>query len=379
MTWGVLGFAASAPVSIAASQICVGVTALGLGLSLATRRVRYRPGPLDLPILIFLLVEIAAAALAVNRRWSLPALEDDWPLLLVLLFSQALRDFAEARRALLVLLLFASVGGALSVWQMVMGTDPILHRPIYPIGSYFIGSGFFGGHLTFGGIMLIAAMLSVTILSGDFTRRRVWALVFLQLCGVLASLARTAWLGLAAGVLGLALATRGWVRRASIALLGLGALSAILVPPIRLRLAEVLKFNDDPRVRLWATALRIWKTRPILGSGPGAFKLLFERFKVPGWYMATGHPHNDFLKILDNSGIVGMAAFALLWTRFFRHVVAARRGLEPADPRRVYLLGGILVVVALLVGALGQCFLSDEAVADVFWFTVAATLVAARE
>ena len=88
---GTLGFAAMAPVSIAFSQVCIGITALGVLLSFVFERRPYRSVGLELPLAIFLGVELLAALLAQDRSWSLPALEDDWPLLLVPFFAQAMR------------------------------------------------------------------------------------------------------------------------------------------------------------------------------------------------------------------------------------------------------------------------------------------------
>ena len=377
-TWGTLGFAATAPASIALSQCCAGVTALGLVLAFAARRLRYRPTGLELPLALFILAEALSIAFAADRRWSLRAFQDDWPVVFFLVFAQALRHSRDVRRAFIVLLTSSSIVALLAVWQVLSGTDPVYHRTLDPIGNYYIGTGLFGHHLTYGGTVLITGMLALTLLSARPTLR-LGASTVLLLCGIVASFARTVWLGLAVGIVGLAVAARGRVRRVSIALLLLGAVAAIAIPPIRLRLAAFLAFHDDPRMRLWETALRIWREHPIFGAGVGSFRLLFERYKVPGFYMSTGHPHNDLLKILVNSGIIGLAAFTFIWVRYFRHILRLRRRLEATDPRRALLLAGILVVVAFLAGAMGQCFLSDETVADLFWFLVAASLVTARE
>jgi O-antigen ligase len=376
--WGTLGFAALAPVSIALSQICVGLTAVGLVLSFTLRRQRYRLTGLEVPLAAFLVAEALAVALAVDRQWSMAALEDDWPLLLVPLFAQAFRDSKDVRRAFLVLLASSSVASLFAIWQVFNGWDPIRHRTLDPVGQYFIGSGFFGHHLTFGGIVLIPATLALGLLAAS-PAWRLAVVTCLLLSGLVASFARTAWLGAMAAVVTLAALVRGTMRRLMIAALLVGAGAALVISPIRLRLSAVLGFGDDPRVRLWETALRIWKAHPVLGAGPGSFKLLFEEYKVPGTYMATCHPHNDFLKVLDNAGIVGFVAFASIWVFYFRHVTRARRRLPSHDPRRQVLQAGIVVVVAFLVAATGQCFLSDETVADLFWFFVAGVLVTAGE
>jgi O-antigen ligase len=375
---GVFGFAALCTVSIALSQICIGVVVLGLAVAFGSGRRRYRPTGLEPAIALFLGVEILAALLARDRRWSIPALEDDWPLLLVPIFSQALGGARDARRALRVFMASAAVASLLALWETFSGWDPIRDHALDPVGRLFVAGAFFGQHLTWGGIVLLAATLAVVELAAAASPFSILRAALLVL-GLAASFARTAWVGFAGALVGFAIAARGRIRTAAAAALVAGAAAAIAVAPIRLRLGAFLAFHDDPRLRLWRTALRIWRDRPLLGAGPGSFPHLFEQYKVPGHYMATGHPHNDFLKVLANAGVIGFAAFTFLWVRYFGLVGTAYGRLAPQDPRRSLLLGGLLGVAAFLLGATGQCFLSDETVADVFWFFAASALVVARE
>ena len=376
--WRCIGFAALAPVSIALSQMCAGLTALGVVLSFSSGRVRSRFTGLEAPLAAFLLAEVLATIHAVNRRWSVNALEDDWPLLLVPLFGLALRDSRDVRLAFLVLLGSSSIVSVLAIWQFVTGWDFVRHRALESIGHDFIATGFFGHHLTFGGVVLISSTLALGLLAAAPTRR--WAgTTLLMMAGLVASFARTAWLGAAAAVLTAAALSRGAMRWLWMALLPAGALAALALSPVRERLTAFLGFGDDSRVRLWATALRIWKAHPVLGAGPGSFRLLFEQYKVPGVYKSTVHPHNDFLKVLLNAGAVGLVALASIWILYFRGVIQARRHAPAGDPRRPILQAGIVVVTAFLIAATGQCFLSDETVTDLFWFVVAGVLVSAGD
>ena len=63
----------------------------------------------------------------------------------------------------------------------------------------------------------------------------------------------------------------------------------------------------------------------------------------------------------------------MIWDR------VARRSLGSRDPRRAFLIAGILVPVAFFVGGMGQCFLTDEEVGQLFWFVIAAFVAVARE
>ena len=160
---------------------------------------------------------------------------------------------------------------------------------------------------------------------------------------------------------------------------GAAIVVAALLPPVQARFGSLHELLDSPRTRLWQTALRIWQDHPLTGAGLGTYAGLFPRYKVPGVYHATNNAHCEVLNILTGSGLLGLAAFAFLWYRFFRVVAEAYRCCAAGDPRRPLLLGGMLAAVGILVGGMGQCFLLDEEVAVLLWFVLAGTMVVARE
>jgi O-antigen ligase len=245
-----------------------------------------------------------------------------------------------------------------------------------------MATGFFGHHLTYGGSVLITACLTLGLVTAAPTwsrRRLLGAALGLQVGGVVVSLARTAWAGLVAAAFGLIPALRATHRRWGILALGTVILFAFLAPPVRQRIGPLRLVTDDPRVRLWQTALIIWGEYPVLGAGLGTYEILFPKYKVPGRYDATGNPHNESLGVLVSSGLIGFAAFVFLWFRFFGASIGGYRRTPRSDPRRALLLGGILSAVGLLAGGMGQCFLYDEEVATLFWLTAAGTMVTVLE
>lgn len=71
------------------------------------------------------------------------------------------------------------------------------------------------------------------------------------------------------------------------------------------------------RFEYWRAAVQIVKDRPILGSGPGTFSVLFRSLKRPDAEMAK-LVHNDYLEQACDSGVPGGIAFfvaitGLLW------------------------------------------------------------------
>ncbi len=118
------------------------------------------------------------------------------------------------------------------------------------------------------------------------------------------------------------------------------------------------------RLDLWAAAVEIWLSAPILGVGPGGFDTLYEAFAskatvTDSAVMVAGAAHSDALQLYSDLGLVGAALVALtLWTALYERdgpmwpvfVVAGLFALAfidfPLQHPAVALLGAI---------ALGRC------------------------
>jgi putative inorganic carbon (HCO3(-)) transporter len=193
----------------------------------------------------------------------------------------------------------------------------------------------------------------------------------LLLTGILASWSRGAWLGVLAGLaVVLALRSRTALLVSSVAaLVGLAALllgsfrPAMIPAPLSARMADVPaylgltdvlsqpvtdeNFSVVERVAHWAAAMRMWEQAPWFGIGPGNYAVAYPSVRLPRWEDALGHAHNVYLNVLAETGVIGLAAFLILWIgivvwlwRHFRRAEA--RSYEGA------LALGVLGVVAHL-------------------------------
>lgn len=157
----------------------------------------------------------------------------------------------------------------------------------------------------------------------------------------------------------------------SVAGAGLAVAVAILAyPPIISRFtegdnAEVggVSVNTSGRSDLWKITYDAAMRSPIWGNGPGNSKLVVQEFfSVPG----TDHPHNDYLRIFNDLGLVGVALFwggmlfllLRLWRRA-RRLDEARHWIAVMAVLSVMLVGitdniivyqFIMVPVGVLVG-----------------------------
>ncbi|HET7114521.1 MAG TPA: O-antigen ligase family protein [Pyrinomonadaceae bacterium] len=107
--------------------------------------------------------------------------------------------------------------------------------------------------------------------------------------------------------------------------------------------------TDDPttgRAHFWSVTLQIIKAHPLLGTGLGAFGVVYTKFDSRNGLFRLEQAHNDYLQVLSDGGIIGAAlALAVVGLLFYRGFVRAgtrddfRRGVALAS------LGGCFAVL----------------------------------
>lgn len=104
------------------------------------------------------------------------------------------------------------------------------------------------------------------------------------------------------------------------------------------------------RAALW----NMFKSSPILGIGAGNFEALYNKYRPPGVPAPpyVPKPHNQYMEILAETGIIGMLAFIGIILNLFWYIFQCWPRLEP-NKRRI-LVG--LVACLLAVGVHGYAF-----------------------
>ncbi len=391
-------YGAGGPLSIVVAQIGIfGGLLLALSRpSLALAPLRRHPW-LAGALIAYFLVQLVSVLYSVHPLRSLICLRGDWPVLFLPIFMVILQA-ARARRLGLATLLFAlCVAGLYGLWQHATGLDPIRGRFLDEDGAGgFYATGTYRGHLTYAGVMLVGFLTAFFLLMAGRGRLRLYLglVTLLAATGLLASYARTAWFGAAVGLLAGG-ATLLWEQRRRgrgsplrrlapvAAVLALLAIVLLASPALRERLLAAQESATlMPRIRLWGTAWAIFADHPIFGAGLGAFKTLFETYRLPGYYMGTGHPHSDILNVMVHSGAAGVIAWLGLWsaalTALWRR--APRRPEPSGDSALLQAVGtvrrplGVGLVAAFLAAGLAQCYFTDEEPAAILWFVLALLL-----
>ena len=373
-------FAALVPVTIAGAQIAMGIVLVAwLVVTLrGSEPRRFVSDPLLPPLLAYLVVKVISYALSADPSHAFSAMRGEWILVTYVLLRQAVRTERIARRAIAAFIVSAGIVAIYAVWQAFDGWDYVRARPlVQEVGLWHSASGFFGNRLTYGGVTLIAflAALTFAIHAGGRARKLYTSLAILTAGGIVASTARTAWVGAGAGVL----VAAAFIGRRSLPLIAGGTVASLLTmlvsPGFRGRVLSVATLQELPRARLWLTSLRMSADRLLLGGGAGCFRPLFPEYRLPGRYPSTAHPHNDFLNQLVEIGVIGALVWIAIWVRVYQLILRAWNDADGAGRAdRGLLVAGAACVAGFLAGGLGQCYFTDEEVAMAIWLVIACAL-----
>lgn len=104
--------------------------------------------------------------------------------------------------------------------------------------------------------------------------------------------------------------------------------------------------TDDPttgRAHFWSVTLDVIKANPVVGTGLGAYGVIYTRYDTRNGLYRLEQAHNDYLQIFSDAGVVGGAlGFAFVVILFYRGFARAK---SRDDFRR-----------GVALAALGGCF-----------------------
>lgn len=82
------------------------------------------------------------------------------------------------------------------------------------------------------------------------------------------------------------------------------------------------------RLAHWEAALGMLTDHPWLGVGIGNYVPTYPAYALPGWKDPLGHAHNQYLNVAAETGLVGLAAYLLLFAACAWHAWGAARSLS---------------------------------------------------
>lgn len=331
--------------------------------------------PQNIPILRPIGLFFFATALTLPTAYSVSAGINEWVKWAeILLLIYIVADYGKSRRDWLVLgLVIAAVSQALIGLYEFRGGSGAAHLWILDF-RFFRAFGSFGQPNPFGAFMGLVLPLALGAAWGYLNeawhkrRHSTWHTdailclfyslsALILLLGLLVSWSRGAWLGF--GVVGMVLLwlapPRLWqgtlLLIAASILIGILWFTGRIPPQIAQRITDFQQdftgfqdvrgvvISDEnyavvERLAHWQSALDMAKSHPWLGVGFGNYEIAYPDFALINWPLALGHAHNYYLNLVAETGLIGLAAYLLMWIgvlwmtwRLLRQTQGIQRGL----------------------------------------------------
>jgi O-antigen ligase len=250
------------------------------------------------------------------------------------------------------------IGGLLPAEDISARGTGIFYNPNY------LGQALVAGVLVLGSARVLRLPLGMS--------RRPWLGIVAPLLGIVASFSRGALLSLVTGVVAL---YWGRGRRVFLVAVLAGILVVLVSYPLLLGARHALTFGPDvvlsdqaqqvsdrSRIAVLRAGVKLFMSSPLVGVGYGQFH--YESPKYLGASQIT-YPHNNYLEILAEQGLVGLGAFLLVLLTLF--VALSRNGDAYAVVARAML-------VAFAVGALFAEPMTSLQTTTITWVVVGAAL-----
>ncbi len=340
------------------------------------------------PIIVLALSQLASMPATLNPGMSLNEFLRVGALLALFVVTTTI---ASPRRA-------ASITGAAVIVASCISVLGIIHfvtGAIFPSIRDSYGFPMFGatlGHDNFAGQYLIAVIplgMALVVSAVERDKFAVAGAALLASCVMLVFLSitfsRGAWAGLVASVIVFAAliiwrwfcprrrgAVNGLHRKGMTVWIAFAAVF-VAVGVLAFSLSErekgtsaiqkaqtAVDLSDAPiafRLKLWEGALRLVKQHPLLGVGCGAFSLYYpsvrlpEEHRIAGASISVRSPHNDYVKLVTESGLFGLAASFYLLGAVAWPLLARLRNKGAPSGVPVIAIGASSAIAATLVHA----------------------------
>ena len=135
------------------------------------------------------------------------------------------------------------------------------------------------------------------------------------------------------------------------------------------------------RLNRWNSALKMFRSKPVFGWGPGTYMFSYAPFQSAADKTAIstdfgnlGNAHSEYIGPLAESGILGSVSFILIGIAIILTGFRVYSGIK--DQRQKYLALGILLgFITYLIHGILNNFLDTDKASALFW-GFAAALVA---
>lgn len=270
-----------------------------------------------------------------------------------------------------------------------------LHRVMKP---------FYNDHTAYG--CAIALMLPAAVYFIFSRRRTGWQrvltlLLFALLCvGLFFSYCRAAWISVMGAIVVYVLVRMGMKVKWMVLLFGLGVGAFFFYQSDVLyklgknhqdssyELADQLKSISNistdasnlERLNRWASAMRMWKEKPVLGTGPGTYQFLYGSYQK-SYQLSTistnagdlGNAHSEYIGPMTEQGVLGVLLMTGIFLVTFITGVRVYRTAADPDVGRMALAFTLSLLTYYIHGVFNN-FLDTDKLSVPFWAFTAAVV-----
>jgi O-antigen ligase len=247
---------------------------------------------------------------------------------------------------ILIVGVFQGIWGEATSKLWVSGAENLINSRAY---------GFFGSPNILGSLSMITIIASLF----SFLEKKKWyylVYLLLALIALILTFSRSAWLGLSIGLV-VALLIKNW----KLIIFAPFSLILLIIPSIRQRLfvatSQIYLVDATLDGRVWSfnNAIEIFKTAPLIGTGPGSYggqTAIYYNSPIylqgmQNGYIALPYTDNQWLQVLVQTGIIGFLSVAGF---FISHIINNLRQYRKTGD---YIsLGIIAATIAIFVNGL---------------------------
>jgi O-antigen ligase len=132
--------------------------------------------------------------------------------------------------------------------------------------------------------------------------------------------------------------------------------------------------NEFQRKAIWNSTLKLIESRPIFGSGLGAYQTAITKFDQTSGKSPLQEAHNDYLELLAGGGIAAFALALIFLTTLFQRINAKLQSRDKFS--KACALGSAVGIFGVLLHNFVDYGL--HAVANAFIFTILVVIASAR-
>jgi O-antigen ligase len=275
------------------------------------------------------------------------------------------------RKAIYALLVSSGIAGLYGIIQFFTGVEYFRGKNLGILGNYYRATGGYGGFFEFAGNQLMTFGIAVSLALKESKKRIFLIFPVIAFLAIIASQTRSAWIAaLFIIFLAFLIMNRKYLVYAIIGVVLISLFIFLAVPDVQTRFESIFDpAKNEGRLNIWRTSLAIFEKNIFIGVGHGNFDKFFDVYRVPGFYDAQGHAHNDYLNIAVLNGIVGLAAWLGMWIFWFLRSFRGYRLKELEQFDRAIILGGILSISGILVASIFECYYTDLE-NNIFWWCI---------